>query len=75
MPPAPTPVTPNVPDRDERSTELYLRDAVALGANTTLWLGLRHTRLSRQTLDSDGNVLTDYSQSFTTPWVGIVPTP
>jgi iron complex outermembrane receptor protein len=69
VPPAPTPLTPNVPDRDERSTELYLRDAIALGADTTLWLGLRHTRLARQTLDSDGNVLTDYSQSFTTPWV------
>ena len=44
--PDPTPGSAS-PDRDERATELYLRDAVALTARTTAWLGLRHTRLAR----------------------------
>jgi len=48
------------PDRDERSTELYLRDAVAIDERATAWLGLRHTRLER-----------DYAQSLTTPWIAL----
>ncbi|WP_374676469.1 TonB-dependent siderophore receptor [Ideonella sp.] len=46
--------------RRERSTELHLRDHVALSADTGLWLGLRHTRLDR-----------GYDQSFTTPFVAL----
>ena len=34
-------------DRDERSIELYLRDAITLTQRTTAWLGVRHTRLDR----------------------------
>ena len=51
------------PNRDDRSTELYLRDAVALTGRATLWLGLRHTRLRRA----------DASQSpkFTAPFGAI----
>ncbi|MEO6364177.1 MAG: TonB-dependent receptor, partial [Caldimonas sp.] len=37
---------------DRRSTEAYLRDAIAIGARTTLWLGARHTRLDRQSFTS-----------------------
>jgi iron complex outermembrane receptor protein len=71
-------VTPPAPDltdentnRDERSHELYLRDRVALGADTTAWLGLRHTRLHRESVRTDGSRATDYSQSVTTPWVAL----
>ncbi|MBL8275905.1 MAG: TonB-dependent siderophore receptor [Pelomonas sp.] len=71
-------VTPPAPDltdentnRDERSNELYLRDRVALGADTTAWLGLRHTRLHRESVRTDGSRATDYSQSVTTPWVAL----
>lgn len=46
--------------RRERSTELHLRDHVALTPATGLWLGLRHTRLER-----------GYGQSFTTPWLAL----
>lgn len=52
------------PNRDERSTELFVRDAAKLTERTTLWLGLRHTKLERES--SAG---TSYSQSFTTPWL------
>jgi len=47
-------------DRDERSTELFARDAVRLTPTTTAWLGLRHTRLER-----------GFAQRFTTPWLAL----
>ena len=58
-------------NRDERSRELYLRDRVALSADTTAWLGLRHTRLHRQSVRTDGSRPTDYSQAVTTPWLAL----
>ncbi|MBV8036429.1 TonB-dependent siderophore receptor [Roseateles sp.] len=58
-------------NRDERSNELYLRDRVALGADTSAWLGLRHTRLHRESVRTDGTSPTDYRQGFTTPWVAV----
>ena len=63
----PTPTTPST-NRDERSTELYLRDRIAFGPHTALWLGARYTRLHRTTDSTDGLSHTDYSQSFTTPF-------
>jgi iron complex outermembrane receptor protein len=45
----------------QRTTELYARDAIALTANTTLWLGARHTRLDRQ----------GAGQSFTSPFAAL----
>ncbi len=58
-------------NRDERSNELYLRDRVALGADTSAWLGLRHTRLHRESVRTDGSRATDYSQAVTTPWLAV----
>jgi iron complex outermembrane receptor protein len=73
-----TAVTPPAPDlsydntnRDERSNELYLRDRVALGPLTTAWLGLRHTRLHRQSVLTSGEESIDYSQGVTTPWLAL----
>lgn len=57
---APAPEPYLNPGRRERSTELHLRDHVALTPDTGLWLGLRHTRLDR-----------GYNQSFTTPWLAV----
>lgn len=57
-------------NRDERSTELYMRDALQLGPDLGLWLGLRHTRLERSSITTSGTEATQYSQSFTTPWLG-----
>jgi len=71
-----TAVTAPMPDattagtnRDERSTELYIRDAVKLTEQVTTWFGVRHSRLDRQSVLSDGTAPTDYRQSFTTPWL------
>ncbi len=58
-------------NRDERSTELYLRDAIAFSERLTLWLGLRHTRLERESVRTDGSRPTSYAQSFTTPWLAV----
>jgi iron complex outermembrane receptor protein len=66
--PAPNDFSTN---RDERSTEFGLRDALRLDARNTLWLGLRHTRLHRESVRNDpaDPRATDYTQSFTTPFV------
>ncbi len=56
-------------NRDERSTEFYLRDAIAINERLAFWLGLRHTRLERQSVRTDGSRPTSYAQSFTTPWL------
>ncbi|HEY2594434.1 MAG TPA: TonB-dependent receptor, partial [Chloroflexota bacterium] len=67
VPPAPEANATNT-NRDEYSTELYLRDAIALDTRTTLWLGARHTRIDRSSIATDGTSPTQYSQSFTTPF-------
>ncbi|WKB53843.1 TonB-dependent siderophore receptor [Eleftheria terrae] len=58
-------------DRTERSTEFYLNDAIELAPRWTAWLGLRHTRLDRESVRTDGSRPTDYDQSFTTPWAAL----
>lgn len=68
VPPDPT-LTDENTNRTERSTEWHLQDAVDLGKRSTLWLGARHTQLDRQSVRTDGSRATDYSQSFTTPWL------
>ena len=68
-----TPPNPELTDentnRDERSTEWHLRDHVQISEQAGLWLGLRHTRLQRESVRTDGSRATRYAQSFTTPWV------
>ena len=73
-----TAITPAAPDltdentnRDERSAELYARDAIAITPELTAWLGLRHTRLQRESVRTDGSRATGYSQSFSTPWLAM----
>jgi iron complex outermembrane recepter protein len=70
LPASPAPNDANT-NRDEHSTELSLRDAIAFDERSTLWLGVRHTRLHRQSVRTDplDPRPTDYRQSFTTPFV------
>lgn len=67
-PPAPDAVLDNT-HRAERSTEFYLRDAMQLTPDLGVWLGLRHTRLSRDSITTSGTEATAYRQDFTTPWL------
>ena len=70
VPADPTLTTQNT-NRDERSTELHLQDTVDLSAQWQLWAGLRHTRLRRDSVSTDGSQPTSYPQSFTTPWLAL----
>lgn len=69
--PAAPELTDENTDRTERSTELHLRDAIQLTEPLTLWAGLRHTRLVRDSVRTDGSRATHYDQAFTTPWAAL----
>lgn len=57
-------------NRDERSTEFFVRDAVSITERLTGWAGLRHTRLHRESIRTSGELrATDYRDSVTTPWL------
>jgi len=63
-------------NRDERSAEFFVRDAMTLGDAWQLWAGLRSTRLDRQTqrtsVDGDGSLRpTDFQRTETTPWLAL----
>ncbi len=62
-------------NRDERSTEAYLRDVMRLSGPWSLWAGLRHTRLDRASVrtseGSDDLRATRYQQSATVPWLAL----
>ena len=73
VPSDPSPTSPNV-DRTERNTELYLRDSVQIGAAWSAWGGVRHTAIHRRSWETsagDPTANTDYTQSFTTPWLAL----
>jgi iron complex outermembrane recepter protein len=68
---APDPTTsPEAPytQRDDRSTELSVSDAIQWNNQFSTWLGLRHTALNRA---SANTVSTPYSQTFNTPWAAM----
>ncbi len=69
--PADPSLTDENTNRDERSTELHLQDHITLNAQWSLWLGLRHSHLQRESVRTDGSRATRYSQSFTTPWLAL----
>ena len=63
-------------DRDERGTELFVRDAIAWPQGWQLWVGLRHSRLQRESrrtsVDADGSLrATDVRTRATTPWLAL----
>ena len=69
--PADPTLTDENTQRDERSTELYLQDAISFPGGLQLWAGLRHSRLQRDSVRTDGSRPTAYAQSFTTPWLAL----
>lgn len=70
VPPDPTLFDGNT-NRNERSTEWHLQDAITLSPEWSVWAGLRHTRLNRRSVVTDGSLPTDYRQSFSTPWFAL----
>lgn len=68
---APLADIPNT-NRSERSTEWSLRDRITITPRLQAWLGLRHTRLERSSVNTQGGERVEpVSQSFTTPWLGL----
>ncbi|MBW8715451.1 MAG: TonB-dependent receptor, partial [Variovorax paradoxus] len=68
VPPDPTLTDANT-NRDERSTELSVQDAIRWNSRFTTWLGVRHTRLDRDSIRTDGTRPTGYKDGITTPWI------
>ncbi|PUE48942.1 hypothetical protein B9Z47_05350 [Limnohabitans sp. 2KL-1] len=66
----PTPGDLNT-NRSEYTTEIALKDRIELSANTALWLGMRHTRLNRASVRTDGSRAVQDERSFNTPWLAI----
>ena len=58
-------------NRDERSTEWHLQDAITLSPRWSLWAGLRRNELRRNSVQTDGLLATHYTQGFTTPWLAL----
>jgi iron complex outermembrane receptor protein len=69
VPPDPTPSPGSGTSRDERSLELSARDAIHWNDRLTTWLGVRHTRLDRVSIENDSGG--GYRQSITTPWLAV----
>ncbi len=72
-PPSPGTTDANT-DRDERSTEVFVRDAVRIGERAQIWAGLRYSRLSRGSIrtspDGDDSLrATNTRRNGTTPWL------
>ena len=53
------------------NTELAVNDYVQLTEKTTAWLGLRHTQLSRQSVQTDAQHEVKDSRGISTPWVAL----
>jgi len=68
VPASPDATTPQT-NRDERSTELSVQDAIHWNDRFTTWLGVRHTRLDRSSIGNDGSNPTGYKQDVSTPWL------
>lgn len=56
-------------NRDERSTEISAFDAIAWTERFSTWVGVRNTRLSRDSVRTDGSRATSYDRGITTPWI------
>ena len=56
-------------NRSEYATEIALRDRIEFNTQTAVWLGLRHTTLSRSSAKTDGSQFVSDQRSFNTPWL------
>lgn len=65
-----TPYDPNT-NRREHTRELFVQDAISLGGGWQAWMGLRHTRLDRQSVRTNGSRPTDVQDALTTPWLAL----
>jgi len=55
--------------RKERGVEFFAFDAIQWTQAFQTWLGVRYSRLHRESAATDGSQSTAYDRSITTPWV------
>ena len=67
--PADPSLTTQNTNRDEKSLEFSVQDAIRWNDRFTTWLGLRNTQLQRDSVRTNGSRGSSYSQSLTTPWL------
>lgn len=69
----PMPADPTFADpytlRNDHSTEWFAYDRVQWTPVLSTWMGVRHSRLDRRNVRTDGSRSTSYQQHFTTPWL------
>ena len=53
------------------STEVAVNDRVRLTDRTQAWFGLRHTQLSRQSIQTDGSAAVQDIRGVSTPWLAL----
>ena len=56
-------------NRSEYATEWSLKDRIRFNTATSLWLGLRHTQISRSSARTDGSAAVQDVRTFNTPWL------
>ena len=69
--PADPTLTDENTNRDERTVELSVQDVIRWNERWSTWLGLRHTRLQRDSIRTNGSRPTAYDDSITTPWLAV----
>ncbi len=65
-------LTAEYTQRNDKSLEISVADAIEWSSQFSTWIGLRHTKLSRSSERTDPQDLraTSYTASVTTPWLG-----
>jgi iron complex outermembrane receptor protein len=58
-------------NNNDYSTEISANDRVRLAEQTNLWIGLRHTQLTRQSIQTDGGHEVKDARNISTPWLAI----
>ncbi len=58
-------------NRKDRSTEWFGYDRMVWSPTFSTWAGLRHSRIARDSVRTDGSRATSYAQGFTTPWLAV----
>ncbi len=55
----------------DHNTEIALNDRVRMSPHTSAWLGIRHTQLNRQSVQTNGTEAVQDRRSINTPWVAL----
>jgi iron complex outermembrane recepter protein len=58
-------------NNSDYNTEVAINDRIRLNQQTTAWLGLRHTQLNRQSVQTDNTAAVQDTRSVSTPWAAL----